>query len=1306
MKKRIIAALTALVMVVTMIPASAFAATAPTPKTIDGAIKTLVGSFDGNAAVAYTQEELDALDKILVDYESLNVADKNTVNDANGKYMYAAMGVMKAYCNDIKAYKDAVNNLTGLTADGNKIKVPATLAKAIDNLAATEVKMDVDAKAGTVKLNEKGSFTIKKDDLAKTKTTALKFDKLKSSTLKAYLGENNLDRTAEDALIKMVYAVTDFTKAGSDDADANFVAFLTAAAKDMELDTYNETTTAAHPAYALVKAVYGDDLLPGGKDGAADVTFVGSKEKIADYVYLAADKERNNFLAAFEKASIFENGRKAFAEAKKALEDPNGDEDKADSYLASYTTINTATTKFDEKTNKLPNVNVNNITEVKAAYEKALKVYTDNKDIFTTEAETYRDNVLSILQPVKKEDGKFYTATENGMIDVVEAAVANKAIIDELSAKIAKKEALTMEDVLNFNRIENIKIAGDATPFTKINAFDNIDAFLAVSPREANELKVYNAYNAVAKEVTAAKANFGAKEIAAKYAPAVKEALKAVPSFDTITLNDVAKIDAVIDAINNYITAMKTFDKASGLVNKDAIIAEKDYTLTNLTDTDAYLELNGITKNDILAFKDSANQIGTIEKAYDSAITTVESALTKAIAYLKATEADSIVSGKEYENAKTDIVAYDEAFAELDKVVNAKDVKAHYAEKNKADLEKLAKVRKYMVRFESIKEVVADLDANVAPKLGQLKLVRNGNMTAADYTANKAIIDSIATTLAKENYDYIFRHYDSAQKDIAGASKAYDFARYDAAVIEYNAYMADGSAATVENKIAALKPLAKTAKFADIDAAIAAYTDVKAAYDALDNAGKAAVNNVNKLTSIDKGIKDALVREISGEMAKLVKIPANNVLTASQVKTVEAVNALLVKYEENLGKAIYDSKQKATSAAGGNVKKIFPGFANNPNDPAYIFAEALYLVENKTADAAKAEIEKVYTTIEEGYNVVAGSNVIDNAKEAELVIKAIAAYNGLSDLAKEMVVEPTFTITIKGASKTNFDKIYVEKMLASEKEAKSYFLENATVAPITDQDATGEYVRPEIVITDAMGNVVDAKEYTVEYFNNLKAGTAKFVATAVTGSKYVGSIEGTFKILADKLVAPTGLKVVASDNGILKIECDAVEGVQYKFFVRKIGNTKWSASKIKDAPTVTYTGLTKNAQYEVKAVTVLNGEESDITVMDGTVWTNRIGTRSAYMYKPAIKNVTIKNRVAKVTVKTVNYNNVKYALGFKKANAKEFRWFAPNAKTVKTVKNLKKGVKYTFAIRYQYTSEVSNTIVKNPKVATATRTVK
>ena len=103
--------------------------------------------------------------------------------------------------------------------------------------------------------------------------------------------------------------------------------------------------------------------------------------------------------------------------------------------------------------------------------------------------------------------------------------------------------------------------------------------------------------------------------------------------------------------------------------------------------------------------------------------------------------------------------------------------------------------------------------------------------------------------------------------------------------------------------------------------------------------------------------------------------------------------------------------------------------------------------------------------------------------------------------------------------------------------------------------------------------------------------------------------------------------------------------------------------------------------------------------MKGYVWTNRVGSKAAAMYKPVIKNVTIKNRVAKITVNKVNYNKAQYALGFKKAGAKDFKWFAPNAKTVKTVKNLKKGVKYTFTMRYQYTSKVSGTIVKNNKWA-------
>ncbi len=79
--------------------------------------------------------------------------------------------------------------------------------------------------------------------------------------------------------------------------------------------------------------------------------------------------------------------------------------------------------------------------------------------------------------------------------------------------------------------------------------------------------------------------------------------------------------------------------------------------------------------------------------------------------------------------------------------------------------------------------------------------------------------------------------------------------------------------------------------------------------------------------------------------------------------------------------------------------------------------------------------------------------------------------------------------------------------------------DNFTVEPIADQTETGEPITPSVVVKEDEKVLTEGKDYTVEYKDNVNAGTAT-VTIAGTGD-YIGTREINFEILAKPVESDT-----------------------------------------------------------------------------------------------------------------------------------------------------------------------------------------
>lgn len=79
-------------------------------------------------------------------------------------------------------------------------------------------------------------------------------------------------------------------------------------------------------------------------------------------------------------------------------------------------------------------------------------------------------------------------------------------------------------------------------------------------------------------------------------------------------------------------------------------------------------------------------------------------------------------------------------------------------------------------------------------------------------------------------------------------------------------------------------------------------------------------------------------------------------------------------------------------------------------------------------------------------------------------------------------------------------------------DAKYGIVTKDTITLLSEMTYTGKQIKPEIVVKDSKGNVVDPSEYTITYGDNTEVGEGS-VTIKLSDEYYVGTITKTFKIV-------------------------------------------------------------------------------------------------------------------------------------------------------------------------------------------------
>ena len=172
---------------------------------------------------------------------------------------------------------------------------------------------------------------------------------------------------------------------------------------------------------------------------------------------------------------------------------------------------------------------------------------------------------------------------------------------------------------------------------------------------------------------------------------------------------------------------------------------------------------------------------------------------------------------------------------------------------------------------------------------------------------------------------------------------------------------------------------------------------------------------------------------------------------------------------------------------------------------------------------------------------------------------------------------------------------------------------------------------------------------------------------------------------------------VKTDNGLLKVTFNKVQGADsYRVYVKQAGKDwRWyygnnQGTMIKK---IYKENLVKNGQYQVKVAAFNDDVRGDYSKIV-KVFANRIGTKSAVMPAPKFVSIKTKNGVTKVTVKNIKFTSnpkkVAYKVSYRVKGAKKWNKSEFSFNNVKTIKGLKKGKTYNFALKYRYKSALDN----------------
>lgn len=153
---------------------------------------------------------------------------------------------------------------------------------------------------------------------------------------------------------------------------------------------------------------------------------------------------------------------------------------------------------------------------------------------------------------------------------------------------------------------------------------------------------------------------------------------------------------------------------------------------------------------------------------------------------------------------------------------------------------------------------------------------------------------------------------------------------------------------------------------------------------------------------------------------------------------------------------------------------------------------------------------------------------------------------------------------------------------------ESKLLSSCTIEEIEKQVASGKAVTPKVVIRYGKYVLVEGKDYTLQYLNNVNAGTATINITGL--GSYTGEVKATFKIICAN---PKLTSVYNAASGI-GVKWNVVPGAAKYCVFRKNGKSSWKKIAVVSKNSYIDTTVKSGTTYYY-TVRCMNDEETACT---------------------------------------------------------------------------------------------------------------
>lgn len=249
---------------------------------------------------------------------------------------------------------------------------------------------------------------------------------------------------------------------------------------------------------------------------------------------------------------------------------------------------------------------------------------------------------------------------------------------------------------------------------------------------------------------------------------------------------------------------------------------------------------------------------------------------------------------------------------------------------------------------------------------------------------------------------------------------------------------------------------------------------------------------------------------------------------------------------------------------------------------------------------------------------------------------------------EDNIAAGTATIILTGKGNyTGNTKVYFEITKKS--------IENIEISDIEDEEYTGSTIKPEVKIEDEDIVLVDGKDYTLSYIDNIEIGTATIVITGI--GNYVGEIQKSFQIVAQQNSGNTTGNTTGNTALIAISDTDV--------FVADTGICTEKTPEIEIIVTVAGKLLVENIDYVIAYTDMEKPGAGKVTIIGIGSYQGRV-EKSAIVVPRKVRSVKVKAKKGKKMV--VNWKKIDGATEYEVSIARNKKFTAG-----KKMKNTKAG---------------------------------